>query len=191
VGVVLLLLIGIGVWFSLRQRQTKRLQQRFGQEYGRAVTELGDRAKAESVLSEREKRVSRLTIEPLTPADASRFDQGWRGLQSRFVDSPAGALAEADQLIRELMLKRGYPMGDFERRAADISVDHPGVVEHYRAAHAIAMRGERGETNTEELRKAVIHYRALFDELLEVRAPAPVPAPQEHAGPRRAAGVKS
>lgn len=182
VGVVLLLLIAVAVWLSQRQRRTKQLRERFGGEYGRTVAELGDRPKAEAALREREKRVARLTIEPLAPADAARFDQAWKALQGRFVDNPAGALAEADRLIRDLMLKRGYPMGDFERRAADVSVDHPGVVEHYRAAHAIAVRDGGGETNTEELRLAVIHYRALFDELLEVRSPRQMPASPEVAG---------
>jgi hypothetical protein len=112
----------------------------------------------------------------LAPEEAARFSQAWKTLQGRFVDNPKGVLIEADQLVRELMQLRGYPMGDFERRAADISVDHPAVVDHYRAAQAIAMRDRRGEADTEELRRAVVHYRALFDELLEVdpgqRAPA-------------------
>jgi hypothetical protein len=107
----------------------------------------------------------------LAPPDAARFTQAWNALQSRFVDDPKAVVVQADQLVRELMLKRGYPMGDFERRAADISVDHPTVVEIYRAAQAIAVRDQRGEADTEELRKAVVHYRALFDELLEVRVP--------------------
>jgi hypothetical protein len=107
----------------------------------------------------------------LAPPDAARFTQAWNALQSRFVDDPKGVVVQADQVVRELMLKRGYPMGDFERRAADISVDHPTVVETYRAAQAIAVRDQRGQADTEELRKAVVHYRALFDELLEVRVP--------------------
>jgi hypothetical protein len=92
-------------------------------------------------------------------------------MQGRFIDNPKGVVAEADRLVRELMVKRGYPMGDFDRRAADISVDHPAVVENYRAAQSIAMRDERGEADTEELRKAVVHYRTLFDELLQISAP--------------------
>jgi hypothetical protein len=104
----------------------------------------------------------------LVKADAARFTLAWNTLQGRFVDDPKEVVLQADQLVRELMLKRGYPVGDFERRAADISVDHPAVVENYRAAQAIAVRDQRAETNTEELRKAVVHYRALFNELLEV-----------------------
>ena len=103
--------------------------------------------------------------------EAARFSEAWQALQSRFVDNPKGVVVQAEQLVRELMAKRGYPMGDFEQRAGDISVDHPDVVANYRAAQAIAVRDQRGSADTEELRKAVVHYRALFDELLEVRAP--------------------
>ena len=158
-----------------RQRQSDRLKRRFGPEYGRAVSHLGSRAKAESELKAREARVERLRIAPLPAAEAARFNQAWMTLQGRFVDNPKGVLTEADQLVRELMLKRGYPMGDFERRAADISVDHPAVVEHYRAAQAIALRDQRGEADTEALRRGVVHYRALFQELLEVNESGPLP----------------
>jgi len=176
VAVVILALLAVGVWLYSRKRQSDRLMQRFGPEYGRAVDEMGSRAKAESELRAREKRVEKFDLIPLAPADAARFNQDWKALQGRFVDNPKGVLVEADQLVRELMGKRGYPMGDFESRAADISVDHPTVVDHYRAAQSIALRDQRGEADTEELRKGVVHYRALFDELLEVsqdqRAPA-------------------
>ena len=169
-GVVVIALLALAAWFfSQKKKQSERLQQRFGPEYGRTVGELGGRTKAESELKAREKRVEHLTITPLAPAEAARFSQAWNALQGRFVDNPKGVVLQADQLVRELMLKRGYPMGDFERRAADISVDHPAVVENYRAAQAIAARDERGEADTEELRKAVVHYRVLFDEMLEVR----------------------
>lgn len=168
-AVAVLALIAIGAWLYLRKRQSERLVQRFGPEYGRAVDEMGSRSKAEAELRQREKRVSKLDIVPLSPSDAARFSQEWKALQGRFVDNPKGVLVEADLLVRELMEKRGYPMGDFEHRAADISVDHPAVVDHYRAAHDIAMRDKRGETDTEGLRQAIVHYRALFDELLEVR----------------------
>jgi LPXTG-motif cell wall-anchored protein len=168
-GVVVLALIALAAWFFYQKKQSHRLQQRFGPEYGRTVDELGSQTKAESELKAREKRVERLNLVPLAPSEAARFSQAWKVLQGRFVDNPKGVVVQADQLVRELMLKRGYPMGDFERRAADISVDHPAVVDNYRAAQAIAVRDERGEANTEELRKAVVHYRALFNELLEVR----------------------
>jgi hypothetical protein len=162
-------------WVLMQRQRTQRLRQRFGPEYTRAVDELGGRTKAEAELAKREQRVARLNLTPLTPADATRFSQEWNALQSRFIDNPKGAVGEADHLVRELMVKRGYPMGDFERRAADISVDHPGVVTTYRAAQAIAVRDARGEADTEELRKAVVHYRTLFDELLEVK-PTPTTA---------------
>jgi hypothetical protein len=169
-GVVVIALLALAAWFfSQKKKQSARLQQRFGPEYTRTIDELGGRTKAEAELKAREKRVEDLTITALAPAEAARFSQAWNALQARFVDNPKGVVVQADQLVRELMVKRGYPMGDFERRAADISVDHPTVVEHYRAAQAIAARDERGEADTEELRKAVVHYRVLFDEMLEVR----------------------
>jgi hypothetical protein len=167
VVIIALLAVATGLFFQKR-KQSARLQQRFGPEYGRTLSELGGRTKAESELKAREKRVEHLSITPLAPAEAARFSQAWNALQGRFVDNPKGVVAQADQLVRELMLKLGYPMGDFERRAADISVDHPAVVENYRAAQAIAARDGRGEADTEELRKAVVHYRVLFDEMLDV-----------------------
>ena len=167
--VVVLVLIALAAWFVIQKRQSERLQQRFGQEYGRTVDALGSRAKAESELKAREERVGKLTIVPLSPSDASVFSQAWANLQASFVDNPQGVVAQADQLVRELMVKRGYPMADFEHRAADISVDHPAVVENYRAAQIIAARDARGEASTEDLRNAVVHYRVLFNELLEVR----------------------
>ena len=166
-GVVLL--IALAALIIYKKKQSHRLHERFGKEYDRSVDDLGSKSKAESELKARERRVEHLNILPLEPAEAARFSQAWKDLQGRFVDNPKNAVAQADQLVRELMLKRGYPMGDFESRAADISVDHPEVVAHYRAAQAIAVRDKRGEADTEELRKAVVHYRALFDELLEVK----------------------
>ena len=172
-GILAVVLLAVAVGFILqRQQQSKRLRQRFGAEYDRAVAELG-RSKAEAELRAREKRVEKFTITPLAPADAAGFTQAWNALQGRFIDNPKGVVVEADHLVRELMLKRGYPMGDFERRAADISVDHPAVVENYRAAQAIAARDERGEADTEELRKAVVHYRVLFDDMLEIGTARP------------------
>ena len=166
--VVLIAVLAIAVWFFHRRNESHRLAQHFGPEYGRAVDELGSRSKAEAELKMRQKRVEKLNIVPLSAEDAQWFSREWKSLQGRFVDNPKGALIEADQLVRELMQKRGYPMGDFESRAADISVDHPGVVSHYRTAREIALRDRRGEADTEALRKAIVHYRSLFDELLEV-----------------------
>lgn len=173
-AVVLVVVLSIAGWLYWRKRQSDRLKAQYGTEYTRAMDRLGSRAKAEADLLDREKRVHKLHIVPLSAADADRFHRDWKSLQSRFIDSPKGVLVEADRLVRELMLKRGYPMGDFERRAADISVDHPALVENYRQAHEIAARSRAtGGATTEELRQAVIHYRALFDELLEVENVAP------------------
>lgn len=183
--VVVALLMALGAWLFYRKQQSQRLEKRFGPEYGRAVDTLGSRAKAESELKTRQQRVEHLTIVPLQPADAARFSQSWKLLQGGFVDNPKGVVMQADLLVRELLLKRGYPVGDFERRAADISVEHPGVVSNYRAAQAIAASDHRGEANTEDLRKAVVHFRALFDELLEVSATQP------QSLPRRAMQVQS
>jgi hypothetical protein len=169
------LAIAVVVWLAVQRQRSARLRRRFGPEYDVTLAEFRSRAKAEAELLKREQRVARLTIVPLTPADAVRFTQAWSALQSRFIDSPKGVVVEADHLVRELMVKRGYPVGDFEHMAADVSVDHPTVVATYRAAQAIANRDARGEASTEELRKAVIHYRTLFDELLGV-GPDEVPA---------------
>jgi len=162
------LVISVIAWLVMQKQRTLKLKQRFGAEYHMTVSEFGSRVRAEAELMSREKRVAGFDIVPLTPADAVRFTQAWSALQSRFIDNPEGVVLDADHLVRELMARRGYPMGDFERRAADISVDYPGIVAAYRAAQEIAARDERGEADIEELRKAVVHYRTLFDELLGV-----------------------
>jgi hypothetical protein len=173
-AILIVALIAVAAWAAAqrRRKESLRLQQRFGPEYVRLVNEVG-RSKAEAELAAREKRVEALDIVQLSTAEATKFRQAWVAIQARFVDDPKTSVVEADQLVYELMAKRGYPMGDFERRAADISVDHPGVISNYRAARAIALRDERSEATTEELRKAVVHYRALFQELLEVRESEP------------------
>jgi hypothetical protein len=177
------LVVAIVAWLIVQRQRTRRLKRRFGPEYDLTVSEFPNQAKAEAELLKREQRVARLTIVPLTAADAFRFSQAWNTLQGRFIDSPKGVVVEADHLVRELMAKRGYPMGDFERMAADISVDHPTVVATYRAAQAIAARDARGEADTEELRKAVIHYRALFDELLGVPSDQAATVPSQRRVP--------
>jgi len=173
--ILLLAVLAAAAWFAWRRKQSAGLQQRFGPEYGRAVHDLGSKAKAESELKARRARVDALRIVVLTPAETTRFRQAWAAVQARFVDNPQGVVMQADALVRELMTARGYPVADFEQRAGDISVDHPLVVSHYRAAQAIALRDRRGEANTEDQRQAVVHYRALFDELLEVAPPARAP----------------
>jgi hypothetical protein len=184
IAAVIVLALVIVTWLIIRERRRKeslRLQQRFGAEYARVISERRNRTKAEAELLAREKRVERFKLTPLSAEDAAKFSQAWGALQARFVDNPRGVVVEADRLVRDLMVTRGYPMADFERRAADISVDHPTVVEAYRSARAIAVRDQQDQASTEELRKAVVHYRTLFDELLEVRHPRPVPAANTEA----------
>ena len=159
--------VAAAAWFFLQKRRSKQLREGFGPEYDHAVREHGDRRRAESDLQERQKRVERLHIRDLSPEERARFADAWRSTQARFVDDPPATIAEADRLVGEVMETRGYPVGDFEQRSADISVDHPHVVTNYRAAHAIAGAQERGEASTEDLRQAMVHYRALFEELLE------------------------
>jgi hypothetical protein len=159
--------LAIAAWIVVHKIRTNRLRGRFGPEYERTVAELGDRGKAEDELEARRKRVEKLTLRPLSPEQQERFGSQWAAAQARFVDDPKGAVADANRLVKDVMLARGYPMGDFEQRAADISVDHPGVVSNYRSAREIASRSEAGKASTEDLRKAVIYYRALFEELLE------------------------
>ena len=171
---MLWLLVAIGaivvvaaVVFALSRRRSQQLRQRFGSEYDRAVQAEGNARKAEAELAARAKRVESLHIRPLTPADATRFEGAWRVVQSRFVDDPGGAVTDADRLVGEVMAARGYPVGDFEQRVADISVDHPDVVMNYRAARDIAEMHARGAASTEDQRQAMVHYRALFHDLLQ------------------------
>ena len=159
--------LAVVAWALFQRARTNKLRGRFGPEYERAVRQIGDRRKAEEELLARKKRVEKLTLRALTPEEQARFVKEWRGVQSRFVDDPRGAVADANRLVSEVMQARGYPMADFEQRAADISVDHPRVVSNYRWAREIAGRSAEGKASTEDLRQAVIYYRALFEELLE------------------------
>jgi len=170
---VVLVVVVLAAWMYRQKRGTgqKRrageLRERFGPEYDRTVAEHGDPRRAQAELEARQQRVERLDIRSLSPSDQERFTQAWRATQARFVDDPSAAIVEADRLVTDVMTARGYPMGNFKQRAADISVDHPRVVENYRAAHDIALRHDDGEASTEDLRKAMVHYRALFEDLLE------------------------
>ena len=170
IAAIVIALVAVAGWMYFRKTSSERLAKRFGPEYQRTVDQLG-RGKAEAELAKREQRVRKLKIVPLAPAEAARFEQSWKALQSRFVDDPKAALAGADRLVRELMQARGYPMTDLDRCAADLSVDHAGVIEHFRAASAIVFRNQNGQANTEHLRQAIVHYRALFDDLIEVAQP--------------------
>jgi hypothetical protein len=156
------------IWAATRTRRTRALQDRFGGEYDRTIEHAGGRREAERELREREKRHEQLDLRPLSPEARDRYVQEWQATQALFVDDPKGAVTRADELVQRVMRDRGYPVDDFEQRAADISVEHPDLVEKYRNADGIARASERGEASTEELRHSVRHYRALFVELLDV-----------------------
>ena len=167
---VVILVIAVLAWVCLQKRRSRTadLRKKFGPEYDRAVRAHGGERKAEGKLEDREKRVEKLNIRDLEPIEHERFLKQWNSIQSRFIDSPKGAVAEADDLVSSLMKARGYPLADFDQRAADISVDHPRVVENYRSAHEIALKAGQDVATTEDLRTAVIHYRSLFEELAQV-----------------------
>jgi hypothetical protein len=169
---VAILIVAALAWLYMRKRRstTANLRQKFGPEYERAVREHGSERKAEAKLADREKRVETLNIRDLDPIEHERFAKRWESVQSRFVDSPKGAVAEADDLVSLLMKTCGYPVSDFDQRAADISVAYPRVVQNYRSAHEIALRVGKDEATTEDLRTAMIHYRSLFEELAQVPA---------------------
>jgi FtsZ-interacting cell division protein ZipA len=163
-------IIGVG-FLLMRKRRSQMLRERFGPEYDRVVKKEGDVRRGEHVLAFRTKRRERLEIRTLSSSSRSDFASRWTTVQSQFVDDPQGAVSQADHLVSEVMQARGYPVGEFDQRTADISVDHPIVVDNYRTAHEIALRHGRGQASTEDLRKAMVHYRSLFDELLENSLP--------------------
>jgi hypothetical protein len=165
-----IVVLGI-VWAGLRSRRTQELKGQFGPEYDRVAADAPSKRQAEAELRERRQRRAQFDIRPLTPEQRDRYTERWQEIQAEFVDDPGRSVARADSLIQNVMRDRGYPVDDFDTRAADLSVDHPDVVENYRAGHGIAVAHDRGKAGTEELRKSVQHFRALFAELLEVREP--------------------
>jgi hypothetical protein len=165
--VIVTVAVIVVLYVGKRRNSTADLRKKFGPEYDRAVREQGSERKAEAKLADRQERVEKLNIRDLDPMERDRFSRQWESVQSRFVDSPRGAVAEADDLVSSLMKTRGYPVSDFDQRAADISVDHPRVVENYRSAHEIALRVGKNGATTEDLRAAMIHYRSLFQELMQ------------------------
>jgi len=167
-------LVGVGIWIAVNQMRSRRLQQQFGPEYDRTVRQAKDRGLAEAELQNREERVKKYRIVPLSEHDRAHYNHDWDRVQNQFVDDPRGATTQADQLIFEVMERRGYPVNGFEQAAADLSVDYPSVVENYRAATAIAQRNRQGEAGTEDLRQALVYYRALFHELLQSPGGEPV-----------------
>jgi hypothetical protein len=164
--ILAVLVVGLAAMLLMQRQRSGHLQSRFGPEYDRALEETGDKRKAEAELQQREKRVQKLDIRPLEAADRERFTTDWRRVQAEFVDDPIGAMTQADVLLQDVMRTRGYPVENFEQVAADVSVDHPTVVQNYRSGHDIAVRHRQGEAGTEDLRQAMIHYRALFEELV-------------------------
>ncbi len=181
VGVICLVALVIVlavVWVVVRQRNRKRteeLRARFGPEYELALRQYGSRSKAEAALMDRVERVNRLSIRPLSEPDREHYMADWEAIQARFIDHPRGAVTEADELINTILRARGYEGGDFDRRVADMSVNHATLVEPYRRANAVTVRAARNEATTEELRSGMILYRALIEELLQANTPAAVP----------------
>lgn len=167
-----IVVVAILAWYLLRQERSKKLRARFGPEYDHAVHEFGNQAKAEDALAARQRRIAKVQIRSLSTEERNRFAAQWHEAQARFVDDPPASIQDADRLVNEVMNARGYPMAEFESRAEDISVDHPHVVRNYRAAHEIAVLRDQGQASTEDLRKALVYYRDLFDELLEAHVAA-------------------
>jgi len=170
IGVAFGLVAAVAAWFYSRQRRSRLLRERFGPEYDRVIRQEGNTRRGEGVLEFREKKREELEIHPLSAAARNDFANRWNTIQAQFVDDPEGSVTEADRLVSEVMEARGYPVINFEERAEIISVDHPIVVENYRAAHDLATGRTRGQATTEGLRKAMVHYRSLFDELLHDEA---------------------
>ena len=173
VAAIVLAVMVVGIIVSRRRAQLRSaaLQQQFGPEYDRAVQDFGGHARAERELNARARRVEQFKSRELSVADRSRFSAAWTRIQAQFVDDPAVAVASAGELINEVMRARGYPTEGFEQRVADLSVEHPSVVQHYRAAQALYEANRSGQSNTEELRQAVVHYRVLFADLLQEPLP--------------------
>jgi hypothetical protein len=167
-AVVVVVVVGVGAWYYVRRTNSTRLREQFGPEYDRTVARLRSEELAEAELKERKKRVSTYKIVSLPQAERAQYQENWLILQSRFVDDPEATVADADRLVEEVMDRKGYPVTRFEQAAADLSVDHADVVENYRAAHRIAEQSRGGRADTEELREALVFYRALFQELLEI-----------------------
>jgi hypothetical protein len=167
--VVIVAVVIVAAISASRHTRTERLKERFGREYERTVFEAGEQKAAEKELAARERKRDKLDILPLAPEALHEYANRWRMVQTAFVDNPSSAVGDADRLVTEVMRERGYPVDDFDQQAADISVDHPGVVENYRAAHAIHLLQQKGDVGTEQQRQAFVHYRALFEKLLETQ----------------------
>jgi len=188
--IAVIVAVAMAIWFYSKNKRTSQLRSKFGPEYNRAVrADDGNTGHAEQLLQERQKRVAKLNIKPLSDQQRTEFADAWEHAQARFVDDPQAAVANADVLVQEVMGVRGYPVTDFEQRVADVSVDHPAVVQNYRIAHDIAARHEHEDVGIEKLREAMIHYRALFADLLHDGGLQPVrqvvPEPEQRERIRR------
>ena len=168
IGIVIVAIIVVAAvaWMYSRRRRSEQLRERFGPEYGHAVQQYGEQHNAEAVLEARQERAERFNMQSLTSEDRARFEEGWRSVQTRFVDDPAGAVGAADALVSEVMTARGYPDADFEQRLGDISATNPDLASDYRATHNIALSSQRGDASTEDLRKAMVTYKNAFEKLL-------------------------
>lgn len=187
-AVVAVIAAGAGIWLTEQRKRSERLRTDFGPEYDRALDEYGSRGEAESRLRERQDRVAKLRLKPISATDRSRFASQWTETQARFVDGPSAAVADAQRLVDSAMNARGFPLGEFDQRAEDLSVEHPAVVSNYRAARDIAQANDRGDADTEALRQAMVHYRALFRDLVNVSDPADtMPGRSRYATDGRAA----
>ena len=188
-AIAIIVAIASSIWLYTSSRRTKELRSKFGPEYRRMAVAEGDAAKAEQVLTEREKRVKKLDIQPLTDRQRNGFADEWEHTQAQFVDDPTVAVTRADLLVQEVMNVRGYPVADFDQRVAVVSVDHPAVAQNYRLAHEIAVRHQQQDVSMEKLREAMLHYRALFADLLHDGGLRPVRQvrPEEHEHIRRVA----
>jgi len=165
IGVVLIALLGVVLWRNAPNRKRQQLREKFGPEYDVAVQQFGV-SRAQRVLEARARRVGKLPLRSLSPSECASFSQSWRRRQEQFVDTPSEAVSGAQELVQRVMLARGYPVEDFEQSVADLSVDYGAIVSHYRAAHQLEQANRSGQIDTEALRQAMVHYRALFDELL-------------------------
>jgi predicted nucleic acid-binding protein len=183
-AVVIVAVLIVAAVSANRRKRTGRLQERFGPEYERTVLEVGEQSTAEKELAARERKRAKLDIVPLTPEALEKYANRWQMVQTAFVDNPSSAVGDADCLLNEVMRERGYPVDDFEQQAADISVDHPTVVENYRAAHSIHLSQQDGDVGTEAQRQAFVHYRALFEKLLETQKDKNTHRRQPHGNPR-------
>lgn len=176
VAAIVVIVLAVLAWSMIRKRRSLELRERFGPEYDRAVRDRGDQGRAEAELEARQERVEHLQLRQLSAPERDRFTDAWRMLEEKFIDAPIGAVSGAEGLVSDMMRELGYPAGEFDQRAADLSVKNPEMATHYRSAHAIAAANERGDASTEDLRQAMIHYRVLFDELLTIPSQEPEPA---------------